>query len=233
MSSNTPNVFVIIPAFNEQDSIGKVINDIPKRVKEIVVVNNNSTDNTAKVASQFGAKVLNQTIQGYGAACLMGIDYLLKVAQTNDIVVFMDGDYADYPQELIQLIEPIESRKFDFVVGSRALGKAEAGSLTVTQQFGNWLAGKLIHLIYGLNVTDLGPFRALKLSSLQQLNMVDMNYGWTAEMQVKAAKKKLKYLEVPVNYKNRIGVSKVSGTVKGTIMAGYKVLYTIFKYSIK
>jgi glycosyltransferase involved in cell wall biosynthesis len=233
LSSNLPNIFVIIPAFNEQDSIGKVINDIPKRVKEIIVVNNNSTDNTAKVATQFGAKVLNQTIQGYGASCLMGIDYLLKVAQPTDIVVFMDGDYADYPQELIQLIEPIESRKFDFVVGSRALGNAESGSLTIPQRFGNWLAGRLIQLFYGLKVTDLGPFRAITMESLVQLNMIDLNYGWTAEMQVKAAKNNMRYTEVPVNYKKRIGVSKVSGTLKGTIMAGYKIVYTIFKYSFK
>jgi len=221
---------VIIPAYNEESSIGKVINDIPKDwVEEVIVVNNASTDKTAEVAGTAGATVLTEMTPGYGNACLKGIDYLKTISQT-DIVVFLDGDYSDYPEELPNVVAPILNDSVDMVIGSRALGKKESGSMTVPQVFGNWLATNLIKLFYGIRFTDLGPFRAIKYDKLTALSMQDKTYGWTVEMQVKAAKKKMICKEVPVNYKRRIGVSKVSGTVKGTILAGYKIIWTIFKY---
>jgi glycosyltransferase involved in cell wall biosynthesis len=225
------NIAVIIPAFNEEDSIGKVLHDIPKYlVNEIVVVNNNSTDSTAKVAAENGAIVLHENIQGYGAACLKGINYLKEKQNKPDIIVFMDADYSDFPQELALVIQPILDKKADLVIGSRALGNRENGSMTIPQIFGNWLATNLMYLFYKAKYTDLGPFRAITWEALEALKMEDKNYGWTVEMQIKAAKLKINATEVAVNYRNRIGVSKVSGTVKGTIMAGYKILFTLFKY---
>lgn len=226
-----PIVKVVIPAYNEERSIGHVINDIPKTwVSEIVVVNNGSQDNTAKVATQHGATVLDQPLPGYGNACLMGIDYLKNSASPPDILVFMDGDYSDYPEQLPEVIQPILDGKADFVIGSRALGKRENRSMTFPQIFGNWLATSMMRWFYDIRYTDLGPFRAIRFSDLIKIDMQDKTYGWTVEMQLKAAKHKLKTTEVPVNYKKRIGVSKVSGTVKGTVMAGYKIIFTIFKY---
>jgi glycosyltransferase involved in cell wall biosynthesis len=225
------NIAVIIPAFNEEDSIGKVLHDIPKYlVNEIVVVNNNSTDNTVKVAAENGAIVLHENIQGYGAACLKGINYFKEKQNKPDIIVFMDADYSDFPQELALVIQPILDKKADLVIGSRALGNRENGSMTIPQIFGNWLATNLMYLFYKAKYTDLGPFRAITWEALEALKMEDKNYGWTVEMQIKAAKLKINATEVAVNYRNRIGVSKVSGTVKGTIMAGYKILFTLFKY---
>ena len=222
---------VIIPALNEENAIFKVINEIPIAcVKEIIVVDNGSSDDTVKVAKASGATVLKEPIRGYGAACLTGIKYVKEKAPNTDIIVFLDADYSDFPQELPSLIEPILRDNIDLVIGSRALGKAEKGALTPVQSFGNWLSAKLLKLIYKANFTDLGPFRAIKFDKLLELNMQDMNYGWTVEMQVKAAKSKLSFTEVPVSYRNRIGKSKVSGTLKGSILAGYKILYTIFKY---
>lgn len=226
------NCYVIIPAFNEANSVGKVINDIPKeQVTEIIVVNNNSKDQTSVVALENGAVVLNEPRQGYGYACLKGIEYL--AGKPVDIVVFLDADYSDYPEQLIDVIAPIIKQDFDFVIGSRALGKKENGSMTPQQIFGNWLATKLIKLFFGVKYTDLGPFRAIKYDKLIAMKMEDTTYGWTVEMQLKAAKMGLKTTEVPVDYKRRIGVSKVSGTVKGTVMAGYKILLWIFKYTLK
>jgi glycosyltransferase involved in cell wall biosynthesis len=225
------NICVIIPAYNEEKSIGKVLNDIPKHlVQEIVVVNNNSNDKTAENAKKGGAKVLLETKMGYGNACLKGIEYLQNKSQKPDIVVFMDADYSDYPEDLEKLVEPIIKSNVDFVIGSRALGNRERGSMTVPQIFGNWLATNLLQNLYGVKFTDLGPFRAIKFDKLLALKMADKTYGWTVEMQLKVAKHKLSYVEIPVNYRNRIGVSKVSGTVKGTILAGYKIIFTIFKY---
>nr|WKN39752.1 glycosyltransferase family 2 protein [Tunicatimonas sp. TK19036] len=222
---------VIIPAFNEQNSVGKVIQDIPKEwVTEIVVVNNNSNDNTVTVARNAGATVLEEPKQGYGNACLKGIAYISQQTEKPDIVVFMDADYSDHPEELPQVIKPILEGKADMVIGSRALGERERGSMTPQQVFGNWLATKLLRWLYGAHFTDLGPFRAIRYEALMALGMKDRTYGWTVEMQLKAAKQKLRCTEVPVRYRQRIGLSKVSGTVKGTVMAGYKIIWTIIKY---
>ena len=220
---------VIIPAFNEENAVGKVVAAIPKSlVEEIIVVDNNSSDNTRIAAEQAGATVLSQPNQGYGWACLKGLDYIK--ADPPEIVVFLDADFSDYPEEMPQVLAPILRGEAEMVIGSRALGTKERKSMTPQQIFGNWLATKLIKLFYGVNFTDLGPFRAITWAALELINMQDKTYGWTVEMQVKAAKLKIPSVEVPVNYKERIGVSKVSGTIKGTILAGYKILFTIFKY---
>ena len=219
-------IAVIIPAFNEEDSISRVITDIPEFVDETIVVNNCSNDNTAEVAQQSGATVLTENEKGYGAACLKGIDY--AKTKNYDIIVFLDGDYSDYPEEMNLIIEPIIKDNYDFVLGSRLIGKREKGAMLPQALFGNWLAGLLINIFWKYKFTDLGPFRAIKLPSLLQLNMVDRNFGWTVEMQIKAAKHKLKTLEVPVSYRKRIGKSKVTGTIQGTIKASAKILYLIF-----
>ena len=228
-----PNIKVIIPAYNEQDSIANVIKDIPSVVDEIIVVSNNSTDLTEVNAKQAGATVLIENQKGYGYACLKGMDHIAKQEVKPDIIVFLDGDYSDYPEELTKIIAPILEQNMDFVVGARTKALREAGSMTPQQVFGNWLATFLMKLFFGAKFTDLGPFRAIKYDKLLALNMVDKTYGWTVEMQLKALKQKLSYVEVPVNYRNRIGVSKVSGTVKGSIFAGVKILTWIFKYSFK
>ncbi|HLV15580.1 MAG TPA: glycosyltransferase family 2 protein [Xanthomarina sp.] len=224
---------VIIPAFNEADSIAKVINDIPKIVDEIIIVNNNSTDNTVENAKKAGASVLTETNKGYGYACLKGMDYISKQEIKPDIIVFLDGDYSDYPEELTKLIQPIIEDDIDFVIGARVKQLRESGSMTKPQIFGNWLATFLMRLFFNSNFTDLGPFRAIKYEKLLALNMEDKTYGWTVEMQLKVLKQKMTYIEIPVNYRNRIGISKVSGTVKGAVMAGVKILGWIFKYSFK
>lgn len=226
-----PHILVIIPAFNEAKSIDKVLAEIPKFVREVVVVNNNSSDATSKVATESGATVLDEPRQGYGYACLKGIEY--AKTKNPDIIVFLDADYSDYPAEMVDLLKPITEQSYDMVIGSRALGNKEPGSMTPQQVFGNWLATTLIKWIYQVEYTDLGPFRAIKFNKLLDLNMQDTTYGWTVEMQLKAAKHKLKTTEVPVNYRQRIGHSKVSGTLKGTVMAGYKILSWIFKYALK
>jgi glycosyltransferase involved in cell wall biosynthesis len=225
-----PIIKVIIPAFNEEKSIAKVIAEIPDFVEEVVVVNNNSTDQTAQVAANAGATVLKEKSKGYGYACLKGIDYLSQEQNKPDILVFLDGDYSDYPQELTKVIQPILEDKADFVVGARVKALSERGSLTPQQVFGNWLACFLIKLLYRSNFTDLGPFRAIRWETLEKLKMRDKTYGWTVEMQLKVLRQKITYQEVPVSYKKRIGVSKVSGTVKGTIFAGMKIIGWIFKH---
>tara|TARA_B110000902_G_scaffold208994_1_gene238619 strand:+ start:28976 stop:29665 length:690 start_codon:yes stop_codon:yes gene_type:complete len=226
---STPIITVIIPAFNEEKSIGKVVSDIPRDlVEHVIVVNNNSNDNTVEVAKSAGAIVLDEPRRGYGWACLKGIEKSRELK--TDIVVFMDGDYSDYPEEIVKVIAPILEDNHDMVIGSRVLGKREKGSLTPQQVFGNRLATKLIRLFYGARFTDLGPFRAIKSDALEQLKMADKTYGWTIEMQIKASKEKMKFCEVPVNYRKRIGVSKVSGTIKGTVLAGIKIIFAIFKY---
>ncbi|WP_010229874.1 glycosyltransferase family 2 protein [Gillisia marina] len=226
-------IIVIIPAFNEEASIGKVIQEIPEIVSEIIVVSNNSTDNTAKVAKNAGATVLFEANKGYGYACLKGMDYISEKEEKPSIIVFLDGDYSDYPAELTQIVEPILSDDLDMVIGARVKKWREKGSMTFPQRFGNWLATSLMKLFFNANFTDLGPFRAIKYGKLLQLNMQDKTYGWTVEMQLKAIKQNFSYIEVPVHYKNRIGVSKVSGTIKGAIFAGVKILTWIFKYSFK
>ncbi|WP_159022556.1 glycosyltransferase family 2 protein [Formosa sp. L2A11] len=224
---------VIIPAYNEADSISKVIHDIPNIVDEIIVVSNNSTDNTEENAKQAGATVLIEKNKGYGYACLKGMDYISKLNTKPDIIVFLDGDYSDYPEQLTELITPILEENIDFVVGARMKNLREKGSMTIPQEFGNWLATSLMRLFFKSTFTDLGPFRAIKYSNLLEVNMLDKTYGWTVEMQLKILKRHFSYREIPVKYRNRIGVSKVSGTIKGAIFAGMKILYWIFKYSFK
>jgi glycosyltransferase involved in cell wall biosynthesis len=226
------NIKVIIPAFNEENAVGKVVSELPKSwVSEVIVVNNNSTDATSENAIAAGATVIEEPNQGYGRACLKGIEYLAESELKPDIVVFIDADYSDFPAELPLLIAPILEQNMDMVIGSRELGNRENGSMTVPQIFGNWLATTLIRMIYGVRFTDLGPFRAITYDALIALEMQDQTYGWTVEMQVKAAKQKMRTTEVAVNYKKRIGHSKISGTIKGTILAGYKIITTIFKYA--
>src|SRR5680860_1104607 len=221
---------VIIPAFNEEASIGKVISEIPDLVSEIIVVSNNSSDQTEVVAKTAGATVLREPQKGYGYACLKGLEYIASQEIKPDIVVFLDGDYSDFPQELNQIIEPIIKSNIDLVIGSRVKRWREKGSMTFPQVFGNWLATSLMRFFFNAKFTDLGPFRAIKYEKLLALKMQDKTYGWTVEMQLKAVKQKLIYIEVPVHYKNRLGTSKVSGTVKGAIFAGVKILGWIFKY---
>lgn len=227
-----PNIKVIIPAYNEEDSIANVIKDIPTIVDEVIVVNNNSNDDTAKNAENAGATVLTETNKGYGYACLKAMDYISKQTKKTDIVVFLDGDYSDYPEELSKLIEPIVNNNIDLVIGARRRELRAEHSMTPQQVFGNWLATFLMKMLYGARFTDLGPFRAIKYEKLVALHMEDKTYGWTVEMQLKALKQKLSYVEVPVKYRKRIGISKVSGTIKGTIFAGFKILSWIFKYSL-
>lgn len=222
---------MLIPAYNEEKSIAKVINDIPKEwVREIVVVNNNSTDNTETVAKSAGATVLKDVRQGYGSACLFGINYLKNKTSPPDILVFLDGDYSDYPEQMIRLIQSITEDGLDMVIGSRTKGNRENGALLPQQVYGNWLATTLLRWFYGAKFSDLGPFRAIRFKELLALDMQDTNYGWTVEMQIKAVKKGLHCGEVPVDYRKRIGQSKIAGTVKGTILAGYKIIRTLFKY---
>ena len=217
---------VIIPAFNEELSIGKVVSSIPMDlISEVVVVNNNSTDDTVKSAVKAGAVVLNETVQGYGASCLTGIEYVKK--KNCDIVVFMDGDYSDFPEEINLLLKPIIKDNYDFVLGSRVLGNREKGALPIQSRIGSIVSGFLIKLFWNVKYTDLGPFRAIRLEKLLELNMYDKWYGWTVEMQIKAAKKNFKILEVPVSYRKRIGKSKVTGTLKGTFMASLIIIKTI------
>lgn len=226
-----PNVVVIIPAFNEENGVGQVIREIPREfVNEVIVVNNNSTDNTERIAKEAGATVLREPTPGYGRACLKGIDYLNQINPKPEIVIFLDADHSDYPEEIPTLLKQIIEHDVDLVIGSRALGEKEQGSMTPQQIFGNWLATRLLDLFYGVKFTDLGPFRAIKYTTLVALDMQDKTYGWTVEMQLKAAKNGFRCVEVPVRYRRRIGFSKISGTVKGTILAGYKILATIFKY---
>ena len=224
---------VIIPAYNEADSIAHVIKDIPNTVNEVIVVSNTSTDDTEANAKKAGATVLKETNKGYGYACLKGMKHIANQNEKPDIIVFLDGDYSDYPEELTKIVAPIINDNIDFVIGARVKQLREKGSMTVPQIFGNWLATTLMTLLFRANFTDLGPFRAIKYEKLLALKMEDKTYGWTVEMQLKALKQKLTYTEVPVNYRNRIGVSKVSGTVKGAIFAGIKILGWIFKYSFK
>ena len=228
-----PNIKVIIPAYNEADSIAKVINDIPKIVDEIIVISNGSTDDTEDNAKNADATVLREQNRGYGYACLKGLDYISKQEEKPDIIVFLDGDYSDYPEELLKIIDPIINDNIDFVVGARVKNLREKGAMTIPQIFGNWLATFLMRLMYNAKFTDLGPFRAIKYDKLLKINMQDKTYGWTVEMQLKVLKQKFTYKEVSVRYRNRIGVSKVSGTIKGAIFAGVKILTWIFKYSLR
>jgi len=229
--NKSPKIVVIIPAYNEENSIAKVVHDIPAGlVNEVIVVNNNSNDATDINARNAGATILHEERPGYGYACLKGIEYAKQLQPLPDIVVFIDADYSDHPEEMHLLVQPILKEGMDMVIGSRALGKKETGSMTIPQVFGNWLATRLLKTFYKVSYTDLGPFRAIRFDMLMEIKMQDTTYGWTVEMQVKAAKLKMKTVEVPVSYRKRIGISKISGTVKGTVLAGYKIITTIFKY---
>jgi glycosyltransferase involved in cell wall biosynthesis len=224
-------IAVIIPALNEETSLPQVLADIPQPlVEEVVVVDNGSSDQTAVVARAGGATVLHEPRRGYGWACLAGIAYLK--AKAPDIVVFLDGDYSDHPDELPALVAPIVTGAYDLVIGSRTKGEAEPGALLPQSRFGNALATLLIRWLYEFTYSDLGPFRAVRFSSLLELGMVDKTYGWTVEMQIKAVRRGLRILEVPVRYRKRAGgESKVSGTLKGTLLAGYKILWMVFRYA--
>lgn len=231
LKNHEHNIVVIIPAFNEEKSIGKVIEEIPAGVvNEVVVINNASTDQTAAVARAAGATVILEPSKGYGNACLRGIQYCKQLTTHPDIIVFLDGDHSDLPEEMLYLVAPIAEDRADLVIGSRTLGKKEAGSITQQQRMGNWIATFLMRIFFAASFTDLGPFRAIRFTSLLKLNMEDKTYGWTVEMQIKALKMKLRCIELPVSYRKRIGTSKISGTIKGSVMAGYKILYTIFRY---
>lgn len=226
-----PAVDVVIPAFNEERSLPKVLAEIPHPpVRRVVVADNNSRDRTAEVAREGGAVVVPAPIQGYGSACLAGLAHL-RHNDPPDIVVFLDADYSDHPEELPRVIAPIVEGTADVVIGSRTLGQRERGALLPQARAGNLVACLLIRILYGHRYTDLGPFRAARWSSFEALGMEDPNFGWTAELQVKALKHGLKVVEVPVSYRKRVGVSKITGTVKGTFLAGYKILWTVFRYS--
>lgn len=231
-TTSSLSVTVIIPAYNEEGSIAKVIKEIPSLVNEIIVVNNCSTDRTATVAATAGATVLDENRMGYGYACLKGIEHAARQQSPPEVVVFLDGDFSDYPVELIKIIAPIQNNEVEFVVGARVKELREEGSMTPQQIFGNWLACFLMKGLFNSTFTDLGPFRAIKWETLQSLKMSDKTYGWTVEMQLKVLRQKISYKEIPVSYKKRIGVSKVSGTIKGTIFAGAKIIGWIFKHYI-
>ena len=222
----TPKISVIIPAFNEERAIGRVLEEIPSTVSEVIVVDNGSTDATAAIARLRGAVVVHEPTRGYGQACLRGLSAL----SDTDIVVFLDGDYSDFPEEMPALYEPIVSGAADLVVGSRVLGQREKGALLPQARFGNWLSTRLIRWLFGVSFTDLGPFRAIGYKALKRLEMCDRDFGWTVEMQVKAARLEMRCTEVPVRYRKRIGTSKISGTLSGSVRAGHKILWTIFKY---
>ena len=225
----SPKISVIIPAYNEEESLPHVLNDLPQdRLHQIIVVNNRSTDRTAEVARANGATVVYEKRQGYGQACLSG----MAVLDAPDIVVYLDGDYSDYPEEIDLLVAPIIKDEADFVVGSRMILKESRKALLPQARYGNMLAVFLIRLFFGYRFTDLGPFRAIRYKSLQAIGMRDRNFGWTVEMQIKAVQKSLRIREIPVRYRMRIGVSKITGTVSGTFKAGTKIIYTIFKYLV-
>ncbi len=227
---------VLIPAYNEEDSLPLVLTAIPKGwVRQVIVCNNGSTDRTAEVAAAAGAVVVEAPKRGYGSACLAGMAYLqnLPASEQPGVVVFLDGDYSDYPEDLPEVAGPVLNDEMDLVIGSRLLGKPEPGAMTPPQRFGNWLAPLLIRWLYGYRFSDLGPFRAIRWKSLLALEMRDPNYGWTVEMQVRAAQLGLRCAEVPVRYRKRAaGQSKVSGTIKGVVLAGWKIITTIFLLGI-
>ena len=231
MSLEPPRIDVVIPAFNEEASLPLVLRSIPKPpVERVVVVDNNSKDATAGLAEQGGAIVVPELRPGYGSACLAGLTYL-RDHNPPDIVVFLDADFSDHPEELPDLVSPIVEEGVDLVIGSRVLGDRQPGALLPQARVGNLIACSLIRILYSHRYTDLGPFRAIRWNALESLEMSDPDFGWTAEMQVKAVRARLEIAEVPVRYRKRVGVSKITGTVRGTLMAGYKILWTVLRYS--
>ncbi|RAL23726.1 UDP-glucose--dolichyl-phosphate glucosyltransferase [Lujinxingia litoralis] len=218
---------VLIPVLNEEESLPLVLDAIPKEwVRRVVVVDNGSTDASAQRAREHGACVVEEPQRGYGAACLRGLRMMAE--DPPDVVVFLDGDFSDYPEELPRVVEPVIRGDAEMVIGSRTLGAQQRGALLLQAVWGNKLACALMELMYGYRFTDLGPFRAIRWEALEALRMRDEDFGWTVEMQIKAARLGLGAVEVPVSYRKRVGVSKVTGTVKGTVMASYKILYTLF-----
>jgi len=226
-------IVVIVPAFNEEQAIGKVLADIPEGIAcEIVVVDNNSSDATAEIAQNAGVTVVHEPRQGYGFACLKGIEYVKSTSQKVDVVVFLDADYSDYPGEMVNLVQPIIQQGYDLVIGSRLSGQGYRAVMSLHQILGNRMATTLIKLFYGACYTDLGPFRAIKFDKLLELGMTEKTYGWTVEMQVKAAKHRFRCCEVPVSYRSRIGTSKISGTARGTFLAGYNIVKTLLRHRL-
>lgn len=221
-------VKVIIPALDEAEAIGAVLAEVPGWVDEVLVADNGSSDRTADVARAAGATVVEEPRRGYGWACLAAMARLGEC----DLVVFLDGDHSDHPEEMEALVAPLAAGEADLVIGSRSLGRCERGALTPQQRFGNLLACRLILLIWGQRFTDLGPFRAIRNDALRALRMTDKTYGWTVEMQLEAVLSGLRCVEVPVSYRRRIGRSKVSGTVRGVVGAGWKILGTIARYAL-
>ena len=231
VGASSPVVDVVIPAFDEEDSIGLVLEALADTgARRIIVADNNSRDETARIARQSGAEVVSAARRGYGSACLAGLHHL-RCTGAPDVVVFVDADYSDFPEELPTLVAPIRDDGMDLVIGSRVLGRRERGALLPQARVGNWIAALLIRWIYGHRYTDLGPFRAVRWQALEQLQMEDLDFGWTAEMQVKAIRAGLRITEVPVSYRARVGVSKITGTLSGTLRAGYKIIFTILRYS--
>jgi len=224
-------VAVVIPARNEAASLPRVLEAIPPGLAdEIVVVDNASTDGTAATARAHGVTLVRETRRGYGAACLRGLEHLRD--RRPEVIVFLDADFSDHPDEMPLLLRPIADGRADLVIGSRVLGRREKGALAPHARAGNWLATRLMRVFWGARFTDLGPFRAVRYEALQRLGMADRNFGWTAEMQVKALRAGLRVCEVPVSYRRRIGVSKITGTVSGTLRAGAKILWTIGRHGL-
>ena len=224
-------LFVITPALNEEQSLGKVLRDIPAELgATLVVADNGSTDGTPRIAAEHGAVVVRELRRGYGAACWRGMEEVAKRAKPDDVVVFLDGDYSDHPDEMPALVQPILAGDADMVIGSRMLGEREKGALPPHSVFGNWLAGKLLLWLYGQRATDLGPFRAIRWDKLWALNMQDRRFGWTVEMQAKAARFGYRVAEVPVRYRKRIGQSKITGSLIGSARASYWIIGTMFRY---
>ena len=229
---NQHTIAAIIPALNEERSIGQVLEAIPEWVDLVVVADNGSTDNTAEVARQGGARVVEETRRGYGSACLAGIATLPEPDSPNapDAVVFLDADFSDNPAEISKLVDPILSGQWDLVIGSRTAGNCERGALTITQRFGNWLSCRLMRGFFGGDFSDLGPFRAISWPDFHRLQMDDKDYGWTVQMQIRALRKGLRTTEVPVEYRRRAaGKSKVSGTIRGIFGAGTTILQVVFR----
>ena len=223
-------VSVIIPVLNEERGLARVLDDLPREgIGEVLVVDNGSTDRTAEIARERGAIVVNEPRRGYGRACLAGIERARE--RPPDIVVFLDGDYSDHPEELPALVEPIARAEADLVIGSRVRGERAAGALLPQALVGNWIATRLIRLLYGFRFTDLGPFRAISWRALEALGMKDEDFGWTAEMQVKALRRGFRVVEVPVRYRPRVGTSKITGTIARSVRAGWKILWTIARYA--
>ena len=226
-NARAPSVTLIIPALNEEPALGRVLDALPRELfARVIVADNGSTDRTAAIAREHGAEVVSEPRRGYGRACLAG---LAALEETAEIVAFMDADGSDVPEEARHLVEPIAAGEADLVIGSRALGEAEPGSLRLAQRWGNRLAVALIAVLYGHRYTDLGPFRAIRRASLEKLAMRDTDFGWTVEMQVKALRHGLRVREIPVSYRRRSGRSKISGTIPGTLRAGTKILWTLFR----